>query len=581
MRSILNYILLLTGVTVFLAACNKVDDLPYYGKGTAVSLTASTATVAPTPADSSKSVVDFTWSDPKYATDTNNYKFIVEIDSAGKNFTKPYIKELLGKRTFSLTGREINAILLSKGFELGKAHALDVRVTSSYANNNERYQSNTVKLMVTPFADPSKLTASTTTVTGTLSTAGEKAITFTWTPSFQGYTGVVTYTLQYDSAGKNFAAAKDIAVGPTLYTKDLTKGEVNESALNSGIAGGATGKVDYRIKATTALGAVAYSNAVSITVQSYVPLIRLYLPGSYQAATGQGSDWDPGTAPELIRDLRPAVLNKLYYTYMYLPAGAKFKITSGRSWDVNYGGSGGNLVAGGSDLGVTAAGVYRISVDLANMKYDIQEGRMGFVGGATGAGWTPGNVFPNYALGHAATNLFVGLTDFTADGWKLIDDDQWNDGSNSAAEARSYGANGGSGTTMAINGPNFPNIASAGRYRVIWDGRDRDNIKYEISPATEMRVVGDGINQAGVNDWDPGSSPQMTYSGNGVWTITIGLKANKKFKFLAGNAWGALDYEDAGNGKIKWEGGSDFSTPATAGTYTITLNEKSQTYTIN
>ena len=67
------------------------------------------------------------------------------------------------------------------------------------------------------------------------------------------------------------------------------------------------------------------------------------MPGNYQAATGNGIDWDAATAPEFIRDLRPAALNKLYYMYIYLPAGAEFKITQGRSWDVNYGGTGGKL----------------------------------------------------------------------------------------------------------------------------------------------------------------------------------------------------------------------------------------------
>jgi hypothetical protein len=142
---------------------------------------------------------------------------------------------------------------------------------------------------------------------------------------------------------------------------------------------------------------------------------------------------------------------------------------------------------------------------------------------------------------------------------------------------------------MEVNGPNFPNVTTAGTYRVIWDGRDRDNIKYYMSPATEMRLVGDGIDQSGVNDWDPPTSPQMTYQGNGVWTITATLKASKSIKFLAGNAWGAFDYEDNGdNGtsggtikrKIKWEGGDNFSTPSTAGTYTITLDEYKQTVTI-
>ena len=102
-----------------------------------------------------------------------------------------------------------------------------------------------------------------------------------------------------------------------------------------------------------------------------------------------------------------------------------------------------------------------------------------------------------------------------------------------------------------------------------------------------MRLVGDGIQ--GVPDWNPGASPQMTYSGNGVWTLTIALKADKSIKFLAGNDWGAFDYEDnSGQSqatgtprKIKWDGGPDFKTPAAAGTYTITLNENTQTVTIN
>jgi hypothetical protein len=192
-------------------------------------------------------------------------------------------------------------------------------------------------------------------------------------------------------------------------------------------------------------------------------------------------------------------------------------------------------------------------------------------------------------MGNAATNLFVGLSNFTTGGWKMIDNSSWNNGSNAVDETRSYGTPNGDGGTLETNGNNFNDYASAGRYRVIWDGRDVNNVKYWTSPATEMRVVGDGINQAGVNDWDPGTSPQMTYSGNGIWTISITLKASKDIKFLAGNAWGAFDYEDnsgqsqaTGVAKgIKWEGGNNFKTPTAAGTYTITLNENLQTVTIN
>ncbi|HEV7330369.1 MAG TPA: SusE domain-containing protein [Flavisolibacter sp.] len=569
-----------------MVGCKKVEPLPFYNEGSKVMLTASQTTIAPTPADSAKTMVTFAWTSPDYATDTANYKYILEIDSTTQNFDNAVRKELIGNRSISFTGKELNNILLNYGYALGTPVALDVRVVSSYENNNERLVSDPVKIMVTPYNDPSVLTTTATTVTGALATASQTAATFNWTPSFNGYTGDITYAIQYDSAGKNFVSPQEIAVGNNMLNKALNQSEINNTALTEGVAGGTQGKIEYRVKATTAQGAVAYSNAVAITINTYIPLLRFYLPGSYQSSTGNGTDWTPGDAPEFVRDLRPEVLNKLYYMYIYLPANAEFKITQGRSWDVNYGGTGGNLSPGGDNLRVTAAGWYRISIDVANMKYDIREGRMGFVGGATGADWTPGNVFPNYALGAAGTNLFVGLTNFNTGGWKLIDNNTWNDGSNTVGETRSYGSTGGSGSSLVVNGSNMPDITTAGRYRVIWDGRDVNNVKYEISPATEMRVVGDGINQAGVGDWDPGTSPQMTYQGNGVWTITLALKANKDIKFLAGNAWGAFDYEDAGAAtggarKIKWEGGDNFKTPATAGTYTITLNENTQTVTIN
>jgi hypothetical protein len=81
----------------------------------------------------------------------------------------------------------------------------------------------------------------------------------------------------------------------------------------------------------------------------------------------------------------------------------------------------------------------------------------------------------------------------------------------------------------------------------------------------------------------------MTYGGNGIWTITLPLDANEEIKFLAGNDWGAFDYEDnSGQNqtvgtpkKIQWAGGPNFKTPTTAGTYIITLNENLQTVTIN
>ena len=124
------------------------------------------------------------------------------------------------------------------------------------------------------------------------------------------------------------------------------------------------------------------------------------------------------------------------------------------------------------------------------------------------------------------------------------------------------------------------------RTRVIWNGTNGQQLKFERSAAVEMRVAGNGVNDANVKDWDPPTSPQMTYQGNGKWTVTLALKANMDIKFVAGGEWGAFDYEDNGDGgatgvrKMKWTGGDNFKTPAAAGTYTITLDEYAQTVTI-
>lgn len=586
-------VLLATATTIALLAvgCKKVEPLPYYDNGSQITVTASKAAVAPTPADSLNKVLTLAWTSPNYSSDPGTYKFIVEIDSAGRNFSRSIKREVTGKQEYALTGKDLNAIALSYGFKLGSPTTLDIRVTSSYGNNNEQYASNPVKVAITPYTDPSVFSSTATTVTGSLATAAQTALTFSWTPSFNGYNGTVTYTLQFDSADKAFSSPHEITIGASLYKRDFSQGEINATALDEGVPGGSQGKVEYRVKATTAQGAEAYSNAVAVTLNTYQPLVRLYMPGSYQVSAGYGTeDWKPETAPEFIRDQRPEALNKLYYMYIYLPASTEFKITPARDWSTAYGDAGGGSIStSGGNISVSAAGYYRISVDLANMKYDIREGRMGFVGGGTGAGWTPPNVFPNYAMGLAGTNLFVGLTSFTVDDWKMIDNNDWNNGDISAANARSYGSNGPSGSALEVNGPNMPKPATAGRYRVIWDGRNPDALKYEMYPATEMRLVGDGIDQAGVGDWSPATSPQMTYQGAGIWKITIALKANKNFKFLAGNDWGAFDYEDQSGsaevGKaraISWNsGGSDFKTPTAAGTYTITLDENKQTVTIN
>src|SRR3982751_5006138 len=126
------------GAVLLLAACNKVDDLPFYNNGTAPALTASTTTLAPAPADSNNTVLTLSWTNPNYSVDSANTKYTIEIDSAGKNFARPFTKVVMTQRSASFTAKELNTFLVNKGYAFNVPVDMDVRVISSYANNNEK-----------------------------------------------------------------------------------------------------------------------------------------------------------------------------------------------------------------------------------------------------------------------------------------------------------------------------------------------------------------------------------------------------------------------------------------------------------
>src|SRR4026209_2765122 len=119
MKSLVKYFFCAAGLILVIQSCKKIEKLPYYSNGTPVTLTSSKTSVAPTLADSLTNVVTFSWTSPKYATDSTNYKFILEIDSTGRNFSKKLTKVVTGSLSTGLTGRELNNILLNFGFSLG------------------------------------------------------------------------------------------------------------------------------------------------------------------------------------------------------------------------------------------------------------------------------------------------------------------------------------------------------------------------------------------------------------------------------------------------------------------------------
>lgn len=162
MRSIIKLFLLAVGSTLLFTACDKKDDLTTYGEGQTATLSTSAATLAPAAADSNSIALTLSWTTPNYATDTSNYKFIIEMDSTGKNFAKATSKTVVGKLSAAYLAKELNSMLLARNYAFNVPVDMDVRVISSYGNNNEQRISNTVKIRMTPYKIPPKVVLPTT-----------------------------------------------------------------------------------------------------------------------------------------------------------------------------------------------------------------------------------------------------------------------------------------------------------------------------------------------------------------------------------------------------------------------------------
>lgn len=161
MKHINQFILLVIALCIGFAACQKADDLPLYNEGSAPQLSASTAVVNPPPADSNKVVLTLNWTDPGHAQDKSLYKYYLELDASGRNFSKATILNVTvdkDKRTYAFVAKELNSILLSYGFDFNVAYDIDIRLVSSYGNNNDQKKSNIVKIKATPYKIPPKVT---------------------------------------------------------------------------------------------------------------------------------------------------------------------------------------------------------------------------------------------------------------------------------------------------------------------------------------------------------------------------------------------------------------------------------------
>jgi starch-binding outer membrane protein SusE/F len=163
MKNIIKFLSIAMLTMLVFTACEKLDTLasrPYGlgNRGSVPTLSTSAISTSTVAADSSRNVLTLSWSNPNYATDSNTVKYVIEIDSAGKDFSKAiYVKTIIGKTSTTITGTQLNNVLIALGFAFDVRYSINVRVTSSYGNNNETYYSNKVKISTTAYRVPPKV----------------------------------------------------------------------------------------------------------------------------------------------------------------------------------------------------------------------------------------------------------------------------------------------------------------------------------------------------------------------------------------------------------------------------------------
>ena len=157
MKTFLHILSFLAVAALFLASCDKKGDLPLYNNGVAATVSLSSNAVAPAPSDSDNVALTANWTSPAYAVDSSTAKYVLQIDSAGRNFSNPVSRIVSGALTTSFTAKDLNTIALDYDFAFNTTYSMDMRIISSYANNNDQKISNLVTFQYTPYKIPPKV----------------------------------------------------------------------------------------------------------------------------------------------------------------------------------------------------------------------------------------------------------------------------------------------------------------------------------------------------------------------------------------------------------------------------------------
>jgi hypothetical protein len=298
-----------------------------------------------------------------------------------------------------------------------------------------------------------KSPAADTSIVVTPADSGQ-TIKIKWGTANYGVSGINTYFVQVDSAGKGFKTFVTIGTVTSVDTLALTLGSLNTQLLNGlNLAANAPASVELRIGAALYGKDTVFSKTAKIAFTTYKALAppELWLPGSYEG-------YNPAAAPTI-----PEQTTYTYEGFAYFNAPGNFKFTSAPDYNhINYGdGGNGALSTDGNANGIVynAAGVYLLDADIQHLTYSaVYIQTFGIIGTATVGQWdtsTPMTYNQSTGLWTVTAALIPGALKFRAnDAWDV-----------------NYGPLNSDALTgvLQFNNPGSINITDAGNYTITID----------------------------------------------------------------------------------------------------------------
>ncbi len=594
--------------------CQKLENLQIFGSGTKINYTLSSASIAPQIFDSNKNVLSLTWTNPGYATASSNIKYTIQIDSVNSTFKRPvFQKSFTGVLNGDLLGSEINNAALNLGNKFYQKLDLQIRIVTSYANNNEQIANDPQTFSYTVYPVPAVklpptnrvwLVGSATPIGWNNTSANPDSLSLV-----RSTTDTFVYSANVTLVGKGeyllipVKGSWDIKYGVKDKTiVDLYKGGVFGYNFSDNIPGPPADGI-YKLSFNFLNGTFTSTLIRAFAPAVQVPLAdELYIVGS---ATEGG--WNNPVPVPLQKFTK--VSNTLYEITLKLKANGEFVfLPNNGNWGLKYAfvngtASAGNFnyfTSGGSNIpGPSADGLYKISANFQSGTYTTTlvtptltiPDSIFITGDATPGGWTNSPPANQKFTRINATTFELVLNFPGGGGYTLLPAyGDW---------GFKYALNQGtanSGTLQYNTGGNIPGPATAGTYKLTVDFGDGTynltSYNVLLPQNNQLFIVGNAT-PGGWNNPVPVPLQQLTMVNTSFYQTNINFSAGGEYLLLPingdwGKKYGVADNTVAGlsaGGNFGFNtAANDFNKnipgPATAGIYKLSVNFLTGTFKV-